>query len=325
MALQAGDGTWARKADMPTARIDLAVSIASGKIYAIGGYVDMGANVPDTSTVEEYDPVADRWTEKANMPTSRASLSACQVDDKIYAMGGYSNGQPIEFSTVEEYDPALDKWERKANMPTGRQFLSTCAVKGKIYAIGGWRSAEAISTTEEYDPVKDEWVKRANMPATRYGCSASVVNSKIYVIGGCPVGGFPLGKSLVSTVEEYDPLLDKWTKKADMPTARMFLATEAVNGKIYAIGGVSEEGRVSAVEECDPKLDKWTEKGDMPTARHRLSSSALNGRIYVIGGSSISGFSSIVEEYDLGWQGKSINIEGKLPTTWGYVRTALNK
>jgi hypothetical protein len=30
---------------------------------------------------------------------------------------------------------------------------------------------------------------------------------------------------------------DTWTTKADMPTARMFLSTSTVNGKIYAIGG----------------------------------------------------------------------------------------
>ena len=30
---------------------------------------------------------------------------------------------------------------------------------------------------------------------------------------------------------------DTWTRKADMPTARMLLSTSVVDGKIYAIGG----------------------------------------------------------------------------------------
>ena len=44
------------------------------------------------------------------------------------------------------------------------------------------------------------------------------------------MGGIP-------TIEEYDPMTDTWTKKADMPTARFAPATSAVNGFIYVIGG----------------------------------------------------------------------------------------
>ena len=36
------------------------------------------------------------------------------------------------------------------------------------------------------------------------------------------------------------PKRDSWTKKADMPTARMGLAAAVVGGKIYAIGGAAD-------------------------------------------------------------------------------------
>jgi hypothetical protein len=39
------------------------------------------------------------------------------------------------------------------------------------------------------------------------------VNGKIYAIGGS-------SGVAISTVEEYDPATDKWTKKADTPTAK---------------------------------------------------------------------------------------------------------
>jgi len=44
---------------------------------------------------------------------------------------------------------------------------------------------------------------------------------------------------------------DTWTRKADMPTARASLSTSAVNGKIYAIGGVGNNSVLSTVEEYD--------------------------------------------------------------------------
>jgi len=321
MAPQAEGGTWTKKADMPTARFDLSTSAVNGKIYAIGGFNIAGVYL---STVEEYDPIADNWTEKNNMPTVRSGLSTCSLEGKIYAMGGYNAGQPIEFSTVEEYDPGIDKWTKKADMPTGRQFFSINAVNGKIYAIGGWRGGGVLSTTEEYDPIADKWTKKADMPTARHGFSASVSNGKIYVVGGSSIGGTPFGGvggvGVISTVEEYDPLIDTWTKKANMPTARMFLTTSAVGGKIYAIGGMTWGTRFPLVEEYNPSTDKWVKKADMPTDRIRLSSDVVDGKIYVTGGGGGNGILSIVEEYDPGVMERGINFKGKLPTTWGDVK-----
>ena len=95
---------------------------------------------------------------------------------------------------------------------------------------------------------------------------------------------------------------DTWTKKADMPTARCYLSTSVVNGKIYAIGGYdSKKNSLSTVEEYDPVTNKWTKKNDMPTARFGLSTNVINGKIYAIGGgtvNAVANFLSIVEEYD---------------------------
>jgi N-acetylneuraminic acid mutarotase len=88
---------------------------------------------------------------------------------------------------------------------------------------------------------------------------------------------------------------DEWVKKADMPTARVGLSVCEVNGKIYAIGGLTPNGDSSAIEEYDPILDKWTKKANMPTPRFYCASAAINGKIYVMGG--WTGLST-VEEYD---------------------------
>ena len=326
MSPQVGD-TWTKKADMPTGRFQLSASAVNGKIYVIGGCSNEGGFL---STVEEYDPVKNEWTEKNNIPTTREGLSTCVVDGKIYAIGGFRNDAGIEFSIVEEYDPVKDKWTKKANMPTERAYFSARAVNGKIYAIGGWRVGQAISVVEEYDPAMDKWTKKTDMSATRYGFSAEAVNGKIYVIGGCPIGMnanqvFGNG-GVLSTIEEYDPMLGKWTKRADMPIARMFLTTSVVNGKIYAIGGYNiDDGNISTVEEYDPMRDTWTKKTDMPTARCWMSSGAVSGKIYVIGGCNDNSILSTMEEYDTGFAGESVNFKGKLPTTWGDVRTVMKR
>ncbi|MBM3212557.1 hypothetical protein FJZ33_10065 [Candidatus Poribacteria bacterium] len=76
--------------------------------------------------------------------------------------------------------------------------------------------------------------------------------------------------------------------------------TSVVDGKIYAIGGLSKDfDFLSTVEVYDPKTDKWTRKADMPTPRRIDNSvSAVNGKIYAIGGASNNSDLSAVEEYD---------------------------
>jgi len=170
----------------------------NGKIYAIGG--GLGGPGPSVSTVEEYDPVTDTWTEKADMPTAREGVSTSVVNGIIYAIGGTPAG-----NVVEAYDPATDTWTKKADMPISRVYLSTSAVNGKIYAIGG---SGAPSTVDEYNPATDTWTKVPDMLTARMEFSTSAVNGYIYAIGGVTsFDNTPPFPAAVSGVEKYDALL----------------------------------------------------------------------------------------------------------------------
>jgi len=94
------EGSWTRKADMPTARFGLTSSVVNGKIYAIGGATGPGA---DVRTVEEYDPATDSWTKKANMLTAVSWYSASVINDKIYAIGGGITGVRSIYSESNYY------------------------------------------------------------------------------------------------------------------------------------------------------------------------------------------------------------------------------
>ncbi len=327
MASQGQGDTWMEKADMPTARQGLSTCTVNGKIYAIGGYVQGGI----LHTVEEYDPKADRWTRKADMPTARYYLATCEANGKIYAIGGTMSENEMDFSTVEEYDPVKDKWTEKADMPTARHWLSASFANGKIYAIGGLvgNPMHHVSTVEEYDPVEDKWTGKANLPRRLHTISTSVVNGRIYGFAGVDMG------IIIPTVYEYDPLIDKWTAKADMPTKRWRVCTSVVNGRVYAIGGLDDlfnknpnSRAVPTVEEYDPVADKWTARTDMPMPRYNHACSAVDGKIYVFGGwrnDVNEDISSTVLEYDTGFSGEKVDPEGKLPTTWGGVRTVMGE
>jgi N-acetylneuraminic acid mutarotase len=289
--------TWTQKADMPTSRSGIATAVVNERIYAIGGMMIQaaGARIGRTtlSTVEEYDPITDIWTQKADMPTPRSEVSTAVVNGKIYVFGGMDMqaagvrmGQAA-LSTVEEYDPATDTWTQKADIPTPRLSPSVIVVGKKIYVIGGAEGMMAASSiVEEYDPARDIWTEKTDIPTPRTDVSISVADGKIYVIGGSEAQAAGAGmrqEIVLSTVEEYDPVRDNWEQKEDMPTARSGLSTSTVNGKIYAVGGAAIE--------------------------------ADQGRV----GQSIS--LSTVEEYTPeGWSPFSVSPRGKLATVWGAIR-----
>jgi len=89
-----------------------------------------------------------------------------------------------------------------------------------------------------------------------------------------------------------------WTSMTPMPTARGELGVAVANGKIYAIGGLSDDLPVNNNEEYNPVTNQWTEKMPMPTARSGVAIAVYNNKIYVIGGTVGNGYIGNNEVYD---------------------------
>lgn len=92
---------------------------------------------------------------------------------------------------------------------------------------------------------------------------------------------------------------NSWVSKSPMHVARSDLGVAVANGKIYAIGGNTENGYmpnsegndykaegwiVNANEEDDPITDKWTFKMPMPTPRYNFAIATYQNKIYCMGG-----------------------------------------
>src|SRR6202521_890486 len=82
-------------------------------------------------------------------------------------------------------------------------------------------------------------------PPCRHRAVAAVVGGRVYGIGGAgpvPEASPPVirprqPQRSLGTVEEYDPATNKWRARDSMPTPCNHMGGEAVNGKIYVIGG----------------------------------------------------------------------------------------
>ena len=145
------------------------------------------------ATVEEYDPVKDTWTKKADMPTPRAGIGIGVVGGLIYVLGGTSDGRTA-CPAVEVYDPATDTWTSKGTMPEPRCDLCAVTIGGKIYTLGGLAGGwpgfvddSAVVFTKSvalYDPASGTWSPKPDMIVRRADFAAGVVDGRIYVFGG---------------------------------------------------------------------------------------------------------------------------------------------
>lgn len=218
-------------APLPVLAMGAAASAANGKIYFIGGSAHTG---PFLSSVFEYDPVTDKWTKKADMPTPRFFLNTAVVDGKVYALGGRTFNYPPPYclSIVEMYDPATDTWTAKTDMRNARSDFAAEVVDGKIYVMGGVPDNTSV---EVYDPQTDTWTEMDDMPYGKAEHGSGVIDGEIFLFGGLPSeeeSGGPTWK--------FDPGTGIWQDiEADLPIFMAGFASGAVGQCLYTIGGMN--------------------------------------------------------------------------------------
>ena len=91
----------------------------------------------------------------------------------------------------------------------------------------------------------------------------------------------------------------RWSRLADMPTARSGLAAVSVENQVYAIGGTTLNGITGIVEQYDPQSDTWQSGASKPLPVSDVSAVVIGGKIYVPGGVTVSGqVTDALEIYD---------------------------
>jgi N-acetylneuraminic acid mutarotase len=256
--------------------------ICSAQLIVIGGF-DAGGKA--LSTVEKYDPIAEKWVVMPRMRAARYHCAVAVVRGKLYVFGGTDDKRIL--STAERFDPANRTWEAIPQLPTARNGCCASAVHGKAYVFGGHGAAgggNALGATERFDPASATWEVMPPMPTARSGCAAASVRGKLYVCGG------RMGTQPFSTLESFDSDSKEWRELAPMPTARCGCAAVTTLGCVYVIGG-TDSGRsvFHCMERYDPKENAWQVLQRMPTARCGCAGASAPGSgIYIFGGTDNS-------------------------------------
>ena len=75
---------------------------------------------------------------------------------------------------------------------------------------------------------------RLQKAIARAGLASGALAGRVHVVGGEDLSA---GGATFSEHEQYDPMADSWQPAPPLPTARHGLTAQAVNNKLYVLGG----------------------------------------------------------------------------------------
>jgi N-acetylneuraminic acid mutarotase len=259
------------------------------------------------------------------LPVAASSLGAVECDGFLYVYGGhmaaphtYSNETTSgQLHRIALGDPKA-KWEE---LPGGThlQGMNLAAHKGKVIRVGGMEprnkkgeKAALVSTDEavRYDPTAKKWEKLPALPEPRSSHDLVVIGDKLFVVGGWKLDDKGTSGAWLDTALVLDLAPEKpaW-KNFPQPFKCRALTATAHDGKLYVLGGLTDEGPVKKVDGYDPKTEKWSTVADYPGSdRAGFSPAAcvLKDRLYL---NTADGDVLRLKDEGAGWE-----AVGKVPT-----------
>lgn len=179
--------TWSTGASMRKGRAAHVAASINGRIFIAGGFApdpDDSYNEEATNTVLEYDPVADTYTSRSNMPEAIAGAAGCALNDKLYVIGG-ANEDDERVNTVYEYDPDNDTWKNLTALNIEVVGASCVSANNRLYITGGEiAGADHSDNFIEYDTDSETFTFHDNIPEDIAWHNSVVANNSLYLIGG---------------------------------------------------------------------------------------------------------------------------------------------
>ena len=232
MAYNVATNTWSIKASLPhPLYLTNGAGVIDGKIYLSGGY-DVNRLRSRVRLTFMYDPAADTWTQKQDMPALGTEGVSGVIGNKLYVFTEQLlNTGP---GHLFRYDPASDTWDILPDPPREHRSAVGGVLYGKFYLLGSdiFNAAHQMHL-DSFDPATNRWTALASPPEHRVSSAGAVQGGRLYVLGGWRERENGLRDSLPVTLV-YHPLTDKWTTAARPPTSRIgATASRAVlNGRV---------------------------------------------------------------------------------------------
>ena len=258
-----------------------AVGLPNGDVLIMGGRVDPDPQAQgdetDTADVLIWDEMNGSWTASDQMMAQTHVWCAATFGaGKVFVVGDWSPESGEEFSQgrLSILDLQNDSWSIGPPLPSGREAgaVGVAFHEGSLYVAGGATNPSGSMqqrTLTSFDPVTEAWTNRSAMNASRFDFPLVSFEDRLYAIGGASYNGttFP-NRTVVPSIEVYDPTNDTWTFLRNMSSPRMGARGAVVNGEILIIGGHAGTSASSTVTAFRPSDGSIANRPNLPHATY---------------------------------------------------------
>ncbi|MCY7410951.1 MAG: hypothetical protein LH473_11810 [Chitinophagales bacterium] len=214
----------------------------------------------------EYNPVTDRWTQKADFAGGgRENQASFTIGSKAYL--GTGEGEfNIKKKDFWEYDPSLNLWNQRADFGgLARRNAFGFSIGGFAY-IGLGRidsSIEYINDLWEYDPTADQWAKKTDYPGNGNAFLAGfAISGKQYVGTGLDGNNSTVEKDFWQYNPDSSTFIEEITTNISLSVFPNPLTTSAViSFSLYNYSKVSIDQFESSGKKIRTLLKKELQNG----------------------------------------------------------------
>lgn len=194
---------------------------------------------------------------------------------------------------------AAPEWRQRAPMAQARTEAAYAAAGDQVYVIGGFVVALTNSTSVEvYDAARDTWREGPLVPVAVNHAMAASVGKDVYLAGGY----LAVVYGATNTFLVLRDGATTWTALAPMPETRAAAGMVHVGGKLYVVGGFTQQGELATTTLVyDVATGSWSTLPGPPSKREHLTVLTDGRYLYAVGGRNghPDTNSSTVERYDL--------------------------
>jgi N-acetylneuraminic acid mutarotase len=276
-------GTWTQKTSMlGTPRYDFTGCAIGSKGYA--GTGTHGGLYSFLSDWQEFDPVANTWTQVAPLPYPFKGCTGFEASGYGYVTGGV-NDAFFNYDTYE-YNALGNNWSTVTPFPNVRLIATGISAIAYGFIVGGYDvTALPMNDAWMYSQPANTWTQMADLPlsAARYYATGFFWDNLVYVFGGNN------GMNSLNDLWALDPVGNTWAQKTSLPgTGRSECMSFMIGDKAYIVGGLPDGGgpAMKEVWEYTPATDSWLQLPDFPGANAPAGGVGftINGMGYIVCG-----------------------------------------